>query len=104
SRLFAQSRATFASRWQQKLADAYRGTVLWQGTTRGAPPFSGFARDYVRRLDALGLRAAFAPVRSELSDAQDFRLELAGDRAWNGVPDAAIVAAPAPDFVRAHGR
>ena len=55
------------------------------------PPYSGFARDYVRRLDALGLRAAFAPVRSELADPQDFRLELAADRAWNGTPDAALV-------------
>jgi len=102
--LFAASRATFAARWQQRLIERYRGTLLWQGVTRSSPVFARIARDYVRRLDARGLRAAFAPTRSELTDPQDFRLELASNRAWTAVPDAALVCAPAPCFTRAHGR
>src|SRR6185295_11523284 len=102
--LFAASRATFAARWQQRLVERYRGTVLWQGMTRSSPVFARLARDYVRRLDARGLRAAFAPTRSELADPQDFRLELAANRPWPVAPDAALVCAPAPSFARAHGR
>jgi GT2 family glycosyltransferase len=102
--IFAQSRATFAARWQRRLAERYRGNVLWQGVTRSPAVHARLARDYVRRLDARGLRALFAPLRSELADAQDFRLELAGEREWSAVPDAAIVAAPASEFARAHGR
>jgi len=102
--LFAASRATFAARWQQRLREKYRGTVLWQGATRSSPLFGRLARDYVRRLDARGLRTAFAPVQSELFDPQDFRLDLAGEREWPTVPAAAVVCAPAPEFVRAHGR
>lgn len=102
--LFAQSRATFAARWQARLAGRYRGTLLWQGVTRAPPAFAQLARDYVRRLDARGLRAAFAPTKNELADAQDFRLELAAERQWAAQPDIALVCAPAPAFVRAHGR
>ncbi|MGH8172691.1 MAG: glycosyltransferase [Rhodanobacteraceae bacterium] len=102
--LFAQSRATFASRWQQRLRDNYRGTLLWQGTTRSPSPFARFARDYVRRLDARGVRTVFEPVANELHDAQDFRLETAAAREWPGVPAAALVCAPATEFVHAHAR
>jgi GT2 family glycosyltransferase len=102
--LFAASRATFAARWQQRLRDNYRGTVLWQGATRSSPLYARLARDYVRRLDARGLRTAFAPTQTELFDPQDFRLELSGERDWPAIPAAAIVCAPAPNFVRAYGR
>jgi GT2 family glycosyltransferase len=102
--LFAASRETFAKRWQRRLADRYRGTLLWQGVTRTPPVFARLARDYVRRLDARGVRAAFAPIASELGDPQDFRLELAGQRSWPALPDAAIVVAPPPRFAAAHGR
>ena len=102
--LFARSRATFAARWQQRLVANYRGTMLWQGVTRTPPLFARLTRDYVRRLDARGLRATFAPTASELADPQDFRLELAANRQWPASPDAALVCAPAPEFVHAHGR
>jgi GT2 family glycosyltransferase len=102
--IFERSRATFAARWQRRLAERYRGNVLWQGVTRTPTAYARLARDYVRRLDARGLRASFEPLRSELADAQDFRLELASQRQWPASPDAAIVCAPAPSFARAHGR
>jgi GT2 family glycosyltransferase len=102
--IFEQSRATFAARWQRRLAERYRGNVLWQGATRAPTVYARLARDYVRRIDARGLRASFESLRSELADAQDFRLELASQRQWPASPDAAIVCAPAPSFARAHGR
>jgi GT2 family glycosyltransferase len=104
TRLFAQSRATFAARWQERLADRYRGTLLWHGTTRASPVHARLARDYVRRLDARGLRATFAPAARELADPQDFRLELASERRWRATPDVALVVAPARHFAEAHGR
>ncbi len=104
TRLFDESRATFAARWQQRLAERYRGTLLWQGVTRADPVHARLARDFVRRLDARGLRTAFVPTAAELADPQDFRLELAAGRQWSGMPHAAIVAAPAPSFAHAHGR
>ena len=104
ARLFETSRATFAARWQRRLAERYRGTLLWQGTTRASPVFARLTRDYVRRLDARGLRATFAPTERELADPQDFRLELAAERRWTATPDAAIVCASAPHFAAAHGR
>ncbi|HVV96926.1 MAG TPA: glycosyltransferase [Rhodanobacteraceae bacterium] len=102
--IFERSRATFAARWQQRLAERYRGNVLWQGVTRMPTVYARLARDYVRRIDARGLRTSFEPLRSELADAQDFRLELASQRQWPASPDAAIVCAPASSFARAHGR
>ena len=104
TRLFEQSRATFAARWRVRLAQRYRGTLLWQGETRASPVYARLARDYVRRLDARGLRTAFAPTADELPDLEDFRLSLAAERQWPATPDAAIVVAPAPEFARAHGR
>ncbi|MET0230380.1 MAG: glycosyltransferase, partial [Rhodanobacteraceae bacterium] len=104
TRLFAQSRATFAARWRQRLADRYRGTLIWQGATRASPVHARLARDYVRRLDARGIRATFAPTSRELADPQDFRLELASERRWRATPDVALVAAPARHFAEAHGR
>ena len=63
------------------------------------------ARDYVRRLDARGLRAAFAPTARELADPQDFRARARRrTRSWTATPDAALVCAPAPHFAQAHGR
>ena len=103
-RLWEASRASFAARWQQRLADAYRGTVLWQGTTRFPPAYANLARTLVRRLDARGLRMAFAPVAREVTDPQDYRVDLAGRRRWNATPDAALVCAPAPHFAKAQGR
>lgn len=104
ARLFEASRATFAARWQRRLAERYRGTLLWQGTTRASPVFARLARDYVRRLDARGVRATFVPTERELADPQDFRLELAAERRWTAMPDAAIVGASPAHFATAHGR
>jgi GT2 family glycosyltransferase len=103
-RLWNASRASFAARWQQRLADDYRGTVLWQGTTRFPPPYANLARSLLRRLDARGLRMAFAPVAREVADPQDYRLDLAARRRWTHTPDAALVCAPATHFEKAHGR
>jgi len=103
-RLWETSRASFAARWQQRLADAYRGTVLWQGTTRHPPAYANLARTLVRRLDARGLRMAFAPVAREIADPQDYRVDLASRRRWTATPDAALVCAPAPHFDKAQGR
>jgi GT2 family glycosyltransferase len=103
-RLWEASRASFAARWQRRLADAYRGTVLWQGTTRHPPAYANLARTLLRRLDARGLRMAFAPVAREIADPQDYRVDLAGRRRWTSTPDAALVCAPAPHFDKAQGR
>ncbi len=103
-RLWEASRASFAGRWRQRLAEAYRGTVLWQGTTRHPPAHANLARTLLRRLDARGLRMAFAPVAREIADPQDYRVELAGSRRWTTTPDAALVCAPAPHFAKAQGR
>ncbi len=103
-RLWEASRASFAARWQQRLGDAYRGTVLWQGTTRHPPAYANLARTLLRRLDARGLRMAFAPVAREIADPQDYRVDLAGRRRWAATPDVALVCAPAPHFDKAQGR
>lgn len=103
-RLWESSRASFAARWQKRLADDYRGTVLWQGTTRYPHAYANLARTLVRRLDARGLRMAFAPIAREIADPQDHRVDLAGRRHWKATPDAALVCAPPPHFEKAQGR
>jgi len=103
-RLWEASRASFAARWQKRLAENYRGTVLWQGATRFAPAYANLARTLLRRLDARGLRMAFAPVVREIADPEDYRVELAGRRRWTTTPDATLVCAPAPHFGKAQGR
>jgi GT2 family glycosyltransferase len=103
-RLWEASRASFAARWQQRLADAYRGTVLWQGTTRHPPAYANLARTLVRRLDARGLRMAFAPVAREIANPEDNRVDLASRRRWSTTPDAALICAPAPHFAKAQSR
>ena len=89
--LRAQSRATFAARWQQRLRDNYRGTVLWQGLSRFPHAPSQLLRTLLWRLDARGLRMAFAPTGPEFFDAQDFRLELAAQRLLPAAPAVALV-------------
>ncbi len=103
-RLWEASRASFAERWQKRLADDYRGTVLWQGTTRFPPAYAILARTLLRRLDARGLRMAFAPVAGEIAAPEDYRVDLAARRRWATTPGAALVCAPAPHFEKAQGR
>ncbi|MEO8459414.1 MAG: glycosyltransferase [Dokdonella sp.] len=91
--LRAQSRATFAARWQERLRDNYRGTVLWQGMSRFPHAQSQLLRTLLCRLDARGLRMAFAPTGSEFFDAQDFRLDLAAQRLLPAAPAVALVSA-----------
>ncbi|NCT68555.1 MAG: glycosyltransferase [Rhodanobacteraceae bacterium] len=102
ARLFAQSRATFAARWQAPLRAAYRGDVLWHGVTRTPPAYAALARLLGRRLDARGLRLRYAPVAPELADAQDRRLELAARRRGANPAEVALVAAP-DAFAQADG-
>ncbi|MFI4970136.1 MAG: glycosyltransferase [Lysobacterales bacterium] len=103
-RLWNASRATFATRWQARLRAAYRGNVLWQGTTRSPYAYAQLTRSVLRRLDARGLRMAFAPVEDEVADAQDFRVELAARRRWPPPTDAAVICAPGNHFAAARGR
>lgn len=103
-RLWATSRATFATRWQQRLRDDYRGNVLWQGTTRASPAHAHATRLLLRRLDARGLRMSFAAVADEVHDGQDFRLDLAARRRWAAPADVALVCADGDCFARARGR
>ena len=103
-RLGEASRATFAARWQRRLRELYRGNVLWQGTTRLPVAHAELARSFVRRLDARGLRMAYAPVAREEPSGEDIRLDLAARRRWPHPADAALVCAPAPHFAQARGR
>ncbi|GAA0712848.1 glycosyltransferase [Dokdonella soli] len=104
ARLFAQSRTTFAARWCERLRADYRGDVTWHGATRFPHVQAELARLFVRRLDARGLRMAFAPVALELGDAQDRRLDLAASRRAVALPDVALVCAPGAAFTQARGR
>ncbi len=102
-RLWEASRASFAARWEKRLADDYRGTVLWHGTTRFPPAYANLARSLLRRLDARALRMAFAPVAREIADPLDYRLDLAARRRWAATPDVAIVCAPVSHFEKPRG-
>ena len=103
-RLAEASRATFAARWQARLRASQRGNVLWQGTTRSPDAHAQLARGFVRRLDARGLRMAYAPVALEEPSSEDIRLDLAARRCWPHPADAAIVCAGAAYFAQARGR
>jgi GT2 family glycosyltransferase len=103
-RVWMGSRATFAARWQARLRAAYRGDVLWEGTTRVPYAYAHLARTMLRRLDARGLRMSACAVRNEVVDAQDFRLDLALRRRWPHPADAALVCAPGQHFAHARGR
>jgi GT2 family glycosyltransferase len=103
-RLGEASRATFAARWQAPLRALQRGNVLWQGTTRSPDAHAQLARSLVRRLDARGLRMAYAPVALEEPSSEDIRLDLAARRCWPHPADAAIVCAEAAHFAQARGR
>jgi len=95
-RLWKASRETFAARWQQRLIDAYRGTVVWHGVTRDPHPSAQLAHQLLWRLDARGLRMAFTAVTRELFDGHDFRLELAARRSLPPQPEIALICAREP--------
>ncbi|MEO7062350.1 MAG: glycosyltransferase [Dokdonella sp.] len=103
-RLFAQSRATFGARWRDRLRASYRGDAVWHGVTRFPTEHAELARLLLRRLDARGLRMAFAPTLREVADTQDHRLELAARRSIPALPDIALVCAPDAPFAQARAR
>ena len=103
-RLWTESRASFAARWQQRLIENYRGTVLWQGLTRLPLAYGQLTRGLLWRLDARSLRMAYSAVAPELLDGNDFRLELAARRMLPSLPEAALVCAPAQLQTTARGR
>lgn len=103
-RLWKDSRARFAERWQQRLIDRYRGSVLWQGLTRMPNAWGQLTRGLLWRLDARDLRMAFSSVTPELLDGSDFRLELAARRMLHSFPDVAVVCAPGQVQAPARGR
>ncbi len=103
-RLWKDSRARFAERWQQRLIDRYRGSVLWQGLTRLPHAWGQLTRGLLWRLDARDLRMAFSSVIPELLEANDFRLELAARRMLHSFPDVALVCAPGQAQTPARGR
>ncbi|MEP6881221.1 MAG: glycosyltransferase [Dokdonella sp.] len=103
-RLWKDSRASFAARWQQRLIDRYRGSVLWQGVTRLPSAYGQLTRGLLWRLDSRALRMAFSSVLPELLDGNDFRLELAARRMLPSFPDVALVCAPGESQVPARGR
>jgi GT2 family glycosyltransferase len=104
ARLWKDSRARFAERWQQRLIDQYRGSVLWQGLTRLPHAYGQLTRDLLWRLDARKLRMAYSAVSPELLDGSDFRLELAARRMLPSLPDVAVVCAPGQSQAIARGR
>jgi GT2 family glycosyltransferase len=103
-RLWKESRARFAERWQQRLINRYRGNVLWQGLTRSPHAYGQLTRDLLWRLDARNLRMTYSAVTPELLDGNDFRLELAARRMLPSLPDVAIVCAPGQSQAVARGR
>jgi GT2 family glycosyltransferase/glycosyltransferase involved in cell wall biosynthesis len=103
-RLFAQSRATFGARWRERLRKNYCGDAVWHGVTRFPAEHAELARSLLRRLDARGLRMAFAPSTREVADAQDRRLDLAARRRIPAMPDIALVCAPDASFAQAQAR
>lgn len=103
-RLYEASRQTFAARWRDTLASARRGDVLWQGTTRFPDRHAQLTRALLRRLDARGLRMAFAPLEDEELDSQDERIDIAVRRKRAALPAAALVCASGDFFGQAHGR
>ncbi len=103
-RLWKDSRACFAQRWQQRLIDRYRGNVLWQGLTRLPHAYGELTHGLLWRLDARALRMAFSSVSPELLEGNDFRLELAARRKLHSFPDVALVCAPGQLQTPARGR
>ncbi len=103
-RLWKDSRARFAERWQQRLIDRYRGSVLWQGLTRLPHAYGQLTRGLLWRLDARDLRMAFSSVSPELLEGNDFRLELAARRMLHSFPDVGLVCAPGQSQTPARGR
>ncbi|HMM67249.1 MAG TPA: glycosyltransferase [Dokdonella sp.] len=103
-RLWKASREKFAARWQQRLVDNYRGTVLWQGLSRQPHAYAQLTHDLLWRLDSRDLRMAYAPVAAELLDGGDFRLELAARRMLPALPEVALVCAPGQWQAAAQGR
>ncbi len=95
ARLWTQSRAAFAARWQQRLLALYRGTLHWQGHTRLPKAEATLARGLIGRLDARGWRLSFAAASPELLSSDDFRVMTAAQRALPGVADIAVRATPA---------
>ncbi len=103
-RLWKDSREQFAARWQQRLIDRYRGTVLWQGLSRSPIAYAKLSHDLLWRLDARDLRMAFSAATPELLDAEDFRLEFASRRSIPALADVALVCAPGQLQVPPRGR
>ena len=103
-RLWKESRARFAERWQQRLLDRYRGSVLWQGLTRLPHAWGQLTRGLLWRLDTRDLRMAFSSASPELLDGNDFRLDLAARRMLHSFPDVALVCAPGQSQTPARGR
>ena len=93
-RLRTQSRAAFAARWQERLTNAYRGTVHWQGVSRLPYTHAHLTRSLLWRLDARHLRMAWSAVAPELLDGSDFRVDLAARRSLPPSPEVAFVCAP----------
>ena len=104
ARLFAQSRATFAARWQGRLREHYRGAVLWQGPARFPAAPAELARRFVRRLDARSLRMAFTAPAHEVPDTQDRRLEIALRRRLAAQPDVGLACSFDGRFDAVRGR
>lgn len=102
--LRATSRETFAARWQERLRQAYRGEVLWQGVSRLPAAPAQLAVELVRRLDARGARMGFAPVAAEVPGQDDYRLELAMRRRLDPSPEVALVCAAGEHLGQARGR
>ncbi|MGB0132782.1 glycosyltransferase [Dokdonella sp.] len=103
-RLWKRSHASFAARWQDRLSNAYRGTVLWQGLTRFPHAFAQLTRGLLWRLDARALRMAYSEAAPELLDGEDFRLELAAERSVPAQPEVALICAPGQLLTPARGR
>lgn len=103
-RLWKESRANFAARWQQRLRDRYRGTLLWQGCSRSPFAYVQLTRALLWRLDARNLRMGYTASSPEYPASEDFRLELATRRSLSPMPEAVLVCAPGTTQAIAQGR
>lgn len=95
ARLWTQSRAAFAARWQQRLLARYRGTLHWQGHSRLPKAEATLSRGLIGRLDARGWRLSFASASAELLATDDFRVMTAAHRPQPGLADVALRVTPA---------
>lgn len=96
ARLYAQSRATFAARWQQRLLARTRGELLWHGPTRLPTAQALLTHGLVGRLGARDLGVCVRAPAHEVVLDEDYRVVAATQRACPSRIDAALAVGAGP--------